>query len=182
MKSNLNDWDLDTIKKEHPEASRRVALSIISNSTEGVTFDRYRYDSKAIWVTSIVNNWKYHYFMIFIAWCHCGLGFVEQSITFDPYSSSISFLSPYVTLPLELIIIFIYSVDCFLRFQTARWPPWTHAWLMLKSILSIIFLLDVILAYIYIRQASLEYYNGKVHIKVVIISFGLLVKPGKTTF
>ena len=86
--SARGEWTLESIKLAYPEASRRVALSIISNAAEGVTFDTFRYDSKAIWITKMINHWQYHYAMIFIALFHGLMGFVEQSITYDPYAST----------------------------------------------------------------------------------------------
>ena len=75
--SNGKKWDLDSIKLAHPTAANRVALSIMSNACEGVTFDKFRYDSKAIWITQLLNNSKYHNLMIFVALFHCLLGFVS---------------------------------------------------------------------------------------------------------
>jgi hypothetical protein len=88
VSARRGEWTLESIKLAYPEASRRVALSIISNAAEGVTFDTFRYDSKAIWITKLLNHWQYHYAMIFIALFHCIMGFVEQSITYDPYAST----------------------------------------------------------------------------------------------
>ena len=83
---NGNAWDLESIKQAHPEAARRVAISIISNAVEGITFDRYSYDSKSIWITTLLNNDKYHWLMIAISFLHCNMGFLGKKANQRPFS------------------------------------------------------------------------------------------------
>ena len=82
---NGNAWDLESIKQAHPEAARRVAISIISNAVEGITFDRYSYDSKSIWITTLLNNDKYHWLMIAISFLHCNMGFLGKKANQRPF-------------------------------------------------------------------------------------------------
>ena len=160
--ATLSKHMLDNIKMEYPEAARRVAISIISNSVEGVTFDRFRYDTRSIALTKLINDKRYHYGMIGIALLHCFLGFVEQSLYFDPYATTISYLSPLVSLPLEIVLVLVYLLDCCLRLHTARQPSFTnHPWLMLKIILSVLFVVDIVLGYVFMRSVNITYYEGR---------------------
>ena len=160
--ATLSKHMLDNIKMEYPEAARRVAISIISNSVEGVTFDRFRYDTRSIALTKLINDKRYHYGMIGIALLHCFLGFVEQSLYFDPYATTISYLSPLVSLPLEIVLVLFYLIDCCLCLHTARQPSFTnHPWLMLKIILSVLFVVDIVLGYVYMRSVNITYYEGR---------------------
>ena len=80
---------------------------------------------------------------------------------FDPYENT-SKLSPELCLPIEIIVILIYVVDCVLRLQTARNKLCSnHRWLMIKVTLCCLFIADIILCYLYMRPANVAYYKGR---------------------
>ena len=152
-------WDLESIKKAHPHATRRVALSIIKTGVSGVTFDKFRFDSRAISNTNLVTSHRYRVVMVTVAIAHCALGLLEQSYYFDPWAQRF-YQPPSVTLPIEFFIIILYACDVALRFVAAR-NPLRHSWLMLKATLCILFIVDMIFAFSYRRYCNIDYFAGR---------------------
>ena len=85
----------------------------------------------------------------------------EQSLFYDPYASTLKYMTPYVSLPLESVVVAVYCVDCFLRIQTARPPMTSHGWLLLKCTLSVLVVIDIAFAISYIGPVNISYYKGR---------------------
>ena len=112
---NGNAWDLESIKQAHPKAARRVAISIISNAVEGITFDRYSYDSKSIWITTLLNNDKYHWLMIAISFLHCNMGFLGKKWNATVFPQKCRFCNFIVF----IVSSFIHSMLLFILYRSS---------------------------------------------------------------
>ena len=167
LRENGEPWDLESIKRAHPAAARRVALSIIESGVNGLTFDKFCFDSRSIAITDFLSTRVYRFSVVVVAACHCILGWVEQSYYYDPYSH-FSYLDPWASLPIEIIIVGLFLVDVGLRFKAAR-NPCQHRWLVAKFVCSLVFLLDILLAFQVIKRCNIKYYRGRTDLTVEIL-------------